>query len=73
MELITVVVPIRGKHYELEAPGPDAPPEIRAHAQMEMLVLALVAMNNPEVDAVLDAFSFVLQTGDGEQIYPVPE
>jgi hypothetical protein len=70
MEVIRVIVPIRGEEYELEAPGPDAPPEIAIVANMNMLILALIALDDPKVDAVLGAFQFEIETGSGRRIFP---
>lgn len=70
MEMIPITVRIRGVDYELEAPGPDAPPELVLISNINMLILALIALENPDVDAVLSAFRFQIGTGDGQTIFP---
>ena len=56
----TVKLELRGVVLELEAPGEDADPVERMIGDVEMLVLALLAIENPAVDTVLRNFGFKL-------------
>jgi len=62
MHIVPVTLTLRGHNLDLDVPGNDAPDLERMVAQVEMLVLAMVALEDPRVDAVLTAFGFKLDT-----------
>ncbi len=71
MEVIRVHVPVRGQVLELDVPGADATAANRLLAQVEMLLLALLALEDSRVDGVLSAFGFSVDGPDGP-LFPTP-
>lgn len=63
--VVQVRLQLRGQTLELDAPGPDAPVADRAAAQVEMLLLALLALDDSRVDGVLRAFGFRVEGPEG--------
>ena len=71
MEIVPITITIRGHRMELEVPGADAPALEKLIADVEMLVLVAIALENPEADAVMRAFGLTLrqeQVVDGETV-----
>ena len=75
MEIVTVRIPVRGKEIEIEVPGGDADPTSMVLAQLEMMALALLALEDPKVDAVLRGFGFRIEVlvPDSDPIVIAPD
>lgn len=61
-EIVTVLVPVRGHTVAVEIVQDDSPATALA-THVEMLTLALAALGDPRVDAVLAAFGFEIRIG----------
>jgi hypothetical protein len=61
-EIVTVRVPVRGRNLVVEIVRGDAADALST--QLHMLTLALVALEDPRVDAVLRAFGFEVRQGE---------
>lgn len=76
MQRIPVSLTVRGQELSVHVPGPDAPPEVVFAESITMMITALVAMANPDVDRVLAAwgYSLIVNQGDREVvIFPPPK
>lgn len=60
---------IRGEEWDLEVNGKDVHPFL---AWLNVLTLALLALEDPKVDEVLKAGNVVIENGDGVQLFPPP-
>lgn len=67
MEIVTIELEIRGRSVNLDIPGEDAPPMHALVRDLQMVCISLLALEDPRVDAVLEAFGFRAQYEDTEQ------
>lgn len=73
----TIELNVRGQRMQLEIPdrAPDdpAPPLEDFQLQLDMLCLALIALEDPRVDGVLRAFGFRVCNAAGDPILDFQE